>query len=170
MTCPDCGHDNIDGLDACDHCGQDLRSVDIPSPRSGLQRTIMETPLRDLFPPQALTVFPRELVSQVVHLMREKRQGSVLVMDGNNLAGIFTERDALLWLIGTSQNFDRLSVSQVMTRDPKILRDGDTLAYALHCMAVGNYRHIPILEPGLPPRFISVRGVLAFLNEMARAS
>ena len=167
MTCPDCGHDNMDGVDACDHCGQNLSSVDIPSPRTGLQRTIMETPLRDLAPPQALTVSPREPVAKVVHLMREKRQGSVLVMDGNKLAGIFTERDALLRLTGKSQKLDRLPVSQVMTRDPKILGDEDTLAYAMHCMAVGNYRHIPILAPGRPPRFISVRGVLAFLNELA---
>ena len=168
MVCPDCGHDNIGGVDACDHCGQDLSSVDIPTARGGLQRTIMETPLRDLAPPAALTVSPREPVARVVRLMREQRQGSALVMEGQELAGIFTERDALLRLTGRSQNLESLPVGQVMTRDPKILRDGDTLAYAMHCMAVGNYRHIPILEPGRPPRFISVRGVLRYLDEHAQ--
>ena len=66
MTCPDCGHDNIDGVDACDHCGQDLRSIDIPTPGTGLQRAIMETPLRELQPAAALTVSPRDPVSRVV--------------------------------------------------------------------------------------------------------
>jgi CBS domain-containing protein len=169
MVCPDCGHDNIDGVDACDHCGQNLSSVDIPSARgAGLQRTIMETPLRDLAPPPALTVSPRDPVAGVVRMMREKRQGSVLVMEGNELAGIFTERDALLRLTGKPHDLATLPVGQVMTRDPKVLRDEDTLAYAMHCMAVGNYRHIPIVEPGKPPRFISVRGVLRFLDEHAR--
>src|SRR5262249_18267417 len=91
MTCPDCGYDNIDGLDACEHCGQDLRSVDIPSPREGLQRRIMETPLRELSPAKALVATARDPVARVVRQMREQRQGSVLVMEGNELVGIFTE-------------------------------------------------------------------------------
>jgi len=168
MTCPDCGHENIDGVDACDHCGQDLRSIDIPTPGSGLQRCIMETPLRELQPAAALTVSPRDSISTVVRRMREGRQGSVLVMDGQALVGIFTERDALNRLTGLSYDPDTLQIMEVMTRDPKVLRDEDTLAYAMHCMAVGSYRHIPILGKAEPPRFISVRGVLRYLNDHAR--
>jgi len=168
MTCPDCGHENLGGVDACDHCGQDLRSIDIPVPKSGLQRTIMETPLRALAPAPALTVAPGDPVSKVVRLMREKRQGSVLVMQGGELVGIFTERDALNRLTGCAYDPERLAVQEVMTRDPKALRDEDTLAAAMHFMAVGSYRHIPIMAPGKPPRFISVRGVLRYLNDHAR--
>ncbi len=168
MTCPDCGHDNIGGVDACDHCGQDLRSIDIPAPKSGLQRTIMETPLRDLAPAPALTVAPADPISKVVRQMRETRQGSALVMEGGHLVGIFTERDALNRLTGHAYDPDRLTVQEVMTRDPKVLGDDDTLASAMHCMKVGSYRHIPIMAPGKPPRFVSVRGVLRYLNEHAR--
>ena len=168
MTCPDCGHDNIDGVDACDHCGQDLRSIDIPTPGTGLQRCIMETPLRELQPAAALTVSPRDPVSRVVRLMRDGRQGSALVMEGQTLVGIFTERDALNRLTGRSYDPETLRVSEVMTRDPKVLREEDTLAYAMHCMAVGSYRHIPILGKDGTPRFISVRGVLRYLNDHAR--
>jgi signal-transduction protein with cAMP-binding, CBS, and nucleotidyltransferase domain len=168
MTCPDCGHDNIGGVDLCEHCGQDLRSIDIPTARSGLQRTIMETPLRDLNPLPAVTAAPTDSIAKVVRLMRDQRQGSVLVMEGGRLAGIFTERDALNKLTGSAFDPDRLLVKDVMTRDPKTLRDEDTLAVAMHCMKVGSYRHIPIVAPGKPPRFISVRGVLRFLNEHAR--
>jgi CBS domain-containing protein len=168
MTCPDCGHENIGGMDACDHCGQDLSSIDIPTPRGGLQGTIMETPLRDLAPAPALVVSPRAPVAEVVRMMRERRQGSVLVMDGTQLVGIFTERDALTRLTGKTYDLATLPVREVMTRDPKILREEDTLAAAMHYMAVGNYRHIPILGPGRPPRFVSVRGVLRYLNDHAR--
>jgi len=168
MVCPDCGHDNIDGVDACDHCGQNLSSVDIPGPKAGLQRAIMETPLRDLEPALALTVTPRDTVSRAIRMMRERRQGSVLVMEGRTLVGIFTERDALTRLTGKAYNPETLLVSEVMTRDPKVLREEDTLAYAMHCMAVGSYRHIPILGKDGPPRFISVRGVLRYLNDHAR--
>ena len=168
MTCPDCGHDNIGGVDLCEHCGADLSSIDIPSPRTGLQRAIMETPLRDLAPAPALTAAPTDPITKVVRLMRDKRQGSVLIMDRGQLVGIFTERDALNRLTGRDYDPDRFAVQEVMTRDPKTLRDEDTLASAMHCMKVGSYRHIPIMTTGKPPRFISVRGVLRYLNEHAR--
>jgi len=168
MTCPDCGHENIGGMDACDHCGQDLSSIDIPTARGGLQGAIMETPLRDLAPATAVLVPPRAPLAEVVRMMRERRQGSVLVMDGGQLVGIFTERDALTRLTGRTCDLASLQVREVMTREPKVLRDEDTLAAAMHYMAVGNYRHIPILGPGLPPRFVSVRGVLRYLNEHAQ--
>ena len=168
MNCPDCGHDNIAGADHCDHCGQDLRSVDVPRPKSGLQRIIMKTPLRDLNPATALTAQPSEPVAAIILRMREQRQGSVLIVDRGQLVGIFTERDIVNRLTGVKKDLATLPISTVMTRDPKALREDDTLAFALHRMSVGNYRHVPIATEGKPLRFISVRGVLAYLNQHAR--
>jgi CBS domain-containing protein len=169
MTCPDCGHDNIAGLDQCGNCGQDLRSIDIlPRGRSPLPRQVMQTPLRDLLPPLALTAPPEEPVGSVIRRMQENRQGSVLVMDGDRIVGIFTERDVLNRLTGPAGDLERLPVREVMTPKPRVLGDDDTLAFALNCMAVGSYRHIPVVQPGQAPRFISVRGVLRYLHEHGR--
>jgi CBS domain-containing protein len=168
VTCPDCGHGNLDGVDSCEHCGQDLRSIDIPRPQAGLQRRIMETPLRDLDPGPALVVPPQEPLSRVIALMQAKRQGSVLVVEGNRLIGIFTERDVLNGVAGKGLDLEHTPVSQVMTRDPKVLHDEDTLAFAMHRMAIGSYRHIPIVRDGQPYAFVSVRGVLRYLHEHAR--
>lgn len=168
MTCPDCGHDNIDGFDACEHCGQDLRSIDIPRPKSGLQRRIMKTPLRDLEPLVALTVPSAEPIAGALRLMQKARQGSVMVVDDDKLVGIFTEHDAVTRLVDSSVNLETTPISDVMTPDPKWLSEEDTLAYAMHSMAVGNYRHIPIIQEGKPLRFVSVRGVLKYLHENAR--
>ena len=165
MTCPDCGYDNYEGTDSCEHCGQDLRSIDVPTAGSGLQRTIMETPLKELDPPAALTVAPTDPIAGVIRLMQDNRQGSVLVVDRGRLVGIFTERDVLNRVAGEDLDIERLAVSEVMTREPKVLRDDDTVAFALHRMAVGSYRHIPIVQKGKPFRFISVRGVLRYLHE-----
>ncbi len=168
MTCPDCGHDNIDGLDSCEHCGQDLRSFDIPGQKAGQQRHITETPLRELDPPPALTVGPGDAVAGVIRLMQKERQGSAVVMEDGRIVGIFTERDALNRLTGQSLDLERLAVRDVMTRDPKVLKEDDSLAFAMHWMSVGSYRHIPIVRKGHAPRFISVRGVLRYLHEHAR--
>jgi CBS domain-containing protein len=169
VTCPDCGHDNIDGVDTCDHCGQDLRSIDVLPRRKGkMPRQVLDTPLRDLLPLPALTVAPADPISKVIGLMQEHRHGSALVMEGERLVGVFTERDVLNRVAGRRIDIERVPVSRVMTRDPKTLRDDDTLAFAMHRMAVGSFRHIPILQEGTPPRFVSVRGVLRYLHEHAR--
>jgi len=168
VKCPDCGHENLDGADGCEHCGQDLSSLDIPRGRDGLQRRIMETPLRDLNPAEALTVPPAEPIARVIALMQTHGYGSVLVVEGERLVGIFTERDVLNRLTGRKLDLDRTPVSRVMTRDPKVLREDDTLAFAMHRMAVGSFRHIPIVREGKPPAFVSVRGVLRYLHEHAR--
>jgi CBS domain-containing protein len=168
VKCPDCGHENLDGVNDCEHCGQDLSSLDIPRARSGLQKRIIETPLRDLNPAPALTVAPGEPIASVIAMMQKHGHGSVLILDGGRLVGIFTERDVLNRLTGRKLDLDRTPVSRVMTRDPKSLRETDTLAFAMHRMAVGSYRHIPIIREGKPPAFVSVRGVLRYLHEHAR--
>ena len=168
MTCPDCGHDNIDGMDACEHCGQDLSSIDIPVPKHGLQRTIMETPLRELAPLPALTVEVSDTIVSVIAKMKKGRVGSAMVLEGGRLVGIFTERDALNRLTGQPVDVHKVLIREVMTKDPKCLSGDDTIAFALNRMAVGSYRHIPIIEDGQPLRFVSIRGVLRYLHENAR--
>ncbi len=168
MTCPDCGHANMDGLDACEHCGQDLRSIDIPRPTHGLQRRIMETPLKDLDPATALTVAPSDAVFQVIAKMKAQRLGSALVVDRGRLVGIFTERDALEKVAGRRLDTKKIPVRDVMTPDPTVMREDDTLARAMHQIAVAGYRHLPVVDEGKPLRFISVRGVLRYLNDHAR--
>ena len=168
MQCPDCEHDNIDGLDACEHCGQDLRSIDIPRPKTGLQRRIMKTARRDLDTEPALTVRPDEPVAVALRLMQKERQGSVMVVDRGELVGIFTEHDALTRLVGADLDLEITPIADVMTEGPTALSGEDTLAQALHRMAIGNYRHVPIVDEGKPLRFLSVRGVLRYLHEHAR--
>jgi CBS domain-containing protein len=165
MNCPDCGHGNLPGTDACEHCGQDLRSVDAPRRRAGVQPRVLDTPLSALDPAEALTVKPSDPVGEVIRKMRAGRQGSAVIVDRGTVTGIFTERDALLQLTGRPVDLQRTPVETVMTRGPRVLKDDDTLALALHYMTIGGYRHIPVARDGKPLGFVSIRGVLRYLSE-----
>ena len=164
MICPDCGTDNIAGVDSCEECGQDLRSLDIPSAKDGLQQVLLETLLREvgLLPPNI--VAPGDSVLEAVRLMQKTRHGSVLVVEDGKLVGIFTERDVLDRLAGEDVDLAKLPVQVVMTPKPQYLGEEDALAFAVHRMAVGHYRHIPVLRDGRPVGFVSIRGVLKFLS------
>jgi CBS domain-containing protein len=50
-----------------------------------------------------------------------------------------------------------------MTSDPVILRSGDPVAVAIHKMAVGGFRHVPIVKAGVPVAVVSAKDVFRHL-------
>jgi len=116
-----------------------------------------------------LTVAPADPILDVIKRMRDRKVGSALVVEEDRLVGVFTERHIVTRLTGLrAGEVEGMPVSKAMSRQPKSLREDDTLAFVVHRMAIDNVRHVPIEHPGRPLRFISVRRVLQFLDERAR--
>jgi CBS domain-containing protein len=84
--------------------------------------------------------------------------------------GILTDRDALMKLAGGS--LSGVTVAALMTPDPVVLRGDDTMAVAIHKMAVGGFRHIPIVSDGRATGMVSAgdlfRHILTVLDVPAR--
>jgi len=94
-------------------------------------------------------------------LMAEKRIGALLIVEHGLIAGIFTERDALNKVLASSLDPDATSLAQVMVRDPQTIRADKPLAYALHMMAEGGFRHVPVVgDDGVPIGMVSARDAL----------
>ena len=94
-------------------------------------------------------------------LMAEKRIGALLVLEHGRIAGIFTERDALNKILAAGLDPDTTRLEQVMVRDPQTIRADKPLAYALHMMAEGGFRHVPVVDAdGLPFGMVSARDAL----------
>ncbi len=145
-----------------------LEYLEVPRPKRGpLHEVILEDPISQLNIPMPVVLDADDPVSVAARFMTRFRYGSVLVTEDEALAGIFTERDLLLRCAG--KDLDRIPLRDVMTRDPRTLTEEDTIAHALHLMAVGGYRHIPVLRNGLAAGFASVRGILRYLTENAIA-
>jgi len=88
----------------------------------------------------------------------------VLVTEEGRLVGIFTDRDAVVKAAGT--RLDAFHVSDFMTSDPVVLRPDDPIAIAIHKMAVGGFRHIPIVDDGRPTGVVTARDVFDHLAGM----
>jgi CBS domain-containing protein len=161
MLCPVCHHDNLEGLDSCENCGADLRTADIPQAGSRFENILMSEHLSRLEPRVPVAVNSSDPADSAIKLMQDEEIGCVLVNEGDRLVGIFTERDALLKLGGKS--LQGVSVKDVMTGDPVVLREEDTLAIALHKMAIGGFRHIPIVEGSRATGIISARDIFGHI-------
>lgn len=100
-------------------------------------------------------------VRAACRLMAENRIGALLVVEGEQIAGIFTERDALNKVLATSLDPDVTTLSEVMVHDPQTIRANKPLAYALQMMSEGGFRHVPVVDDdGVPIGMVSARDAL----------
>jgi len=144
MICPVCGFENFQGDDECQNCGADLRTSDIPRAASGLENRLVRDHLGEVPRRAPVMIEPDAPVRSAIRRMQDERANCLLVGVDGRLEGIFTERDALLKVAG--RGLDGLRVADVMTPDPVVLRRDDTVAIAIHKMAVGGFRHMPLVE------------------------
>ena len=130
------------------------------SPRVLDQRMLQE-PIRMLNPHAPLSVPPSATLADAARLMRQHRIGCLLVVDGDRLAGIITERDFLLKL--EVPDLGR-AVRDLMTRDPEVLSPDDPIVYALNKMSVGGFRHIPLVDADRRPLgIVSVKDIVDYI-------
>ena len=164
MFCPSCGHDNIEGVDRCEECMTPLLSLDVPRADSsvGLARSVMEDNLSKL-DQEFLGVAPDAPISDVINKMKQAGLGCALVLDQGELVGIFTERDLLNKLTGKKANPDAAKVKDLMSHNPEVLRETDSVATALNKMSMGRYRHIPVRKADGSYSVTSIKHVLKYI-------
>ncbi len=125
-------------------------------PLSIFRREFLSRTVDSLSPCEVLTVSSEATQFDAVELMCKERKGCVLVVDAaKKIVGIVTERDVLnKWGDGSIDR--RSSVAGLMSRDPQVLKHNASIARAVHLMAEGGYRHVPVLYgAGKDPRIIS---------------
>lgn len=162
MLCPACGTDNLIGADVCDNCGSEIAGG-VPQPAVTFQGQLLGVRVRDLPMAQPHTVDLDSDAVEAIGRMQREEADCVLVMDGERLVGIFTDRDAVLKVAGRSAG--PVAIRDVMTPDPVVLRDDDSVAVAIHKMAVGGFRHVPIMYQGKPIGVISAKVIFQHLAE-----
>jgi CBS domain-containing protein len=169
MICPHCGNDNLPGSEECGRCGQDMTQLDRPMPGDAVERSLIEDPVGRLNPRTPVTVRPTTTVREAIGIMLDGNVGALLVVDAaGHLVGIFSERDLLTKVAGLREDYADRPVSEFMTRDPESVAPHHTLAFVLHKMDCGGYRHVPVLEGGHPVAMISVRDMLRHITRLCR--
>jgi CBS domain-containing protein len=84
-------------------------------------------------------------VRQATELMNDHGIGSLLVLDGSRLVGIFTERDVLRRVVAEGRSPDVTSVGQVMTSDVICCVADDSVDAVADVMRVRRVRHVPVI-------------------------
>ncbi|HEY3246262.1 MAG TPA: CBS domain-containing protein [Phycisphaerae bacterium] len=101
-------------------------------------------------------------VVEAARIMQQRSVGAVLVMNGDTIQGIFTERDLLNRVVAAGRDVNKTRVSEVMTSSIATCRRSTPIEECQSCMAQLNLRHLPVVEDGKLLGMISLRDVLAW--------
>ena len=116
------------------------------------------TTIREVMSTNLVTVTPSAMMSQVVGTMSQAGVGSVLVLEGGALLGIFTERDVVRAFDQLHADPARVSpISKGMTRDPQTIDPDATVGEAMDRMLDGGFRHLPVMEGRTLVGIVSMR-------------
>ena len=171
--CPSCGHTNIEGDDRCAQCLHTLHQVVIPQKKKDtIQAVMMTAPISDLVTGKDLLIAsPSDSVQKIVKIFQEQKKNCVLVYKNKKMVGILSNRDILWKVAGKEKDLSKIKVEQVMTPNPEFVKADDPIAFVVNKMAMGGFRHIPVLqEDGKPLSIILIKDVLAYLAHREKSS
>jgi CBS domain-containing protein len=161
VICPNCGFENLQGADECENCGADLRTADIPSPSNAFEAKLVDVPLSEVHPHVPMTINSTATAADAVAQMQAANIGCLVVADNGAVRGILSERDLVNKTSGAS--LDGMTVDSLMTADPVVLRADDSVAVAIHKMAIGGFRHIPLVSDGHATGIVSARDLFKYI-------
>jgi len=114
---------------------------------------------------EPVTVASGTTLGAAIAAMQTNDGEPILITDGARLAGVLTERDVLLKVIGHDQVLEQ-PVDGFMTRDPQSLTSDSTVGEALELMEAGRYRTVPLVdEEGAPTGLLRQQDIVEYVAE-----
>lgn len=99
-------------------------------------------------------------VHKAAHYMAERKIGAVVVIEGERLVGIFSERDLMTRVVLPRRDIVQTKVAEVMTRDLVVASPRDSAEGCMQAMQRGGFRHLPIVDGGKLLGVLSLRELL----------
>jgi CBS domain-containing protein len=94
------------------------------------------------------TIGPGATVLDAAVVMNEHKIGALVVIDGDELVGVFTERDVLRRIVAAGRKPAETLVADVMTEEVVCCTPETTIAEARSCMKNRRIRHLPVVDGG----------------------
>jgi len=126
-----------------------------------ISEVLSSKPIKDV-----ITVTPDATVRELVALLAEHNVGALVVCEGEELAGIVSERDVVRKLKEDESVLDR-PVSSIMTSDVKTCAPDMRVNDLMQVMTTGRFRHMPVLDDGRLVGIVSIGDVVKHrMNEL----
>jgi CBS domain-containing protein len=112
-----------------------------------------------------VTAAPGLSVTDALAVLAEKRIGSILIVEGGEIAGILSERDVVRALAKGGPACLQGPVSAMMTRKVVACAPQQTIAEVMQIMTEGRFRHVPVVAGGKVAGMVSIGDVVKWRLE-----
>lgn len=118
---------------------------------------MFDRPVQSIMQREVLVAAPETGVGEAAKRMAERNVGAMLVVENGRLVGIFTERDLLRRVVAPGLDTRKTPLAAVMTPGPRTITPATPVGQALVVMQEHGFRHLPVVEDGLPVGMVSAR-------------
>jgi len=115
-------------------------------------------PVADHMTRSLLTISAQATLGEAAAKMAERGVGAVVLLEGERIVAILTERDVMK-AVAAGQD-GGAPVSDWMTRHPETIEPTDTTDHAASLMIHGGFRHLPVVEGGKVVGIVSIRDLM----------
>lgn len=106
------------------------------------------------------SIAPKAMVFEAIQLMAEKNVGSIIVLDGDQLVGIISERDYTRNVVLKGKSSRETPIEEIMTRNIITVTDQTGIGECMRVMTEKRVRHLPVLENGKVVGMVSAGDVM----------
>ncbi|PAX06939.1 CBS domain-containing protein [Sphingomonas lenta] len=111
---------------------------------------------------EVVTLPPSASVSGAVALLSERRIGAIPIVEGEQVVGVFSERDVMYCLAVKGAAALELSVGDVMTAPARTVTPDEPVLGALSLMTQRRIRHLPVVDGGRLVGLVSIGDLVKY--------
>lgn len=131
---------------------------------TGTIRSLLAEKGRDVF-----GIAPDATILEALELMADKNVGAVIVLDGDQLVGIISERDYARKVALAGRTSADTAVSAIMTTAVSTVPLDASIDDCMELMTAGRFRHLPVVDKGKVVGVISIGDIVKAVIERQRA-
>ena len=112
---------------------------------------------------EIFSISPDQTVFEAIELLDQKNVGALLVMQGDQLVGMFSERDYTRKVVLHGKRSRETKVSEIMSTDVKLTHPQEGVETCLRLMTDKRIRHLPVMEGEKVIGIISIGDLVKFV-------
>jgi CBS domain-containing protein len=110
---------------------------------------------------EIVSVRPEQTVLEAIKVLAEEDVGAAVVLSGQRLVGIFSERDYTRKIILKHRSSDTTRVEEIMTPNVVCVSPRTKLRDCMALMTERGIRHLPVLDDGRVMGMVSIRDIVS---------
>ena len=114
------------------------------------------------------SVLPDTSVYDALTIMGQKNIGAMMVIEGDELKGIFSERDYARKVVLVNRTSRDTKISEIMTPNVITISPSDTIDHCMEQMSEKRIRHLPVAVNGKITGIISISDVVTAIIQMQK--